>query len=141
MSVPPYDPPPDAYPQVYEAPRTGMATTSLVLGIISVPTICACVGPLLGLVAVILGLVATVRAGGQPERFGGKGRAIGGIITGVVGVLLVIPAIAAGMAVLATGGVASTAVNMQNIGQALQSYPRRLSGTIRRTSPCSTTQT
>jgi hypothetical protein len=121
MSEPPFPPPITAYSSVQvEAPRTGLATGALVLGIISIPTLCVCVGPLLGLVAAILGVVALVRAGGDPTRYGGKGRAVGGIITGVIGILLIIPAGVLGFMFGRTS--AGPMMTVQAVGVALQSY-------------------
>lgn len=123
MSGSPYPPPPPSATYAYaqaEPPRTGLATGALVLGIVSIPTLCVCVGPLLGLLAVVLGVVALVRAGGDPTRYAGKGRAIGGIITGVVGVLLVIPGVALGVSFVRHFGV--PVATIESIGTGLQSY-------------------
>jgi hypothetical protein len=102
---------------------TALATTSLVLGIIAIPTVCVCVGPLLGLVAVILGIVALVQVGNQPERFGGKGRAIGGIVTGSIGIVLIF---AAGMMAVPLarkfGGAFQAGVNLGLVADGLRSY-------------------
>ena len=72
-------------------PRTGMAITALVLGIVSLPTACVLIGPLLGLVALILGIVALVRVNKRPVEYGGKGMAIAGICCGAASFLLVLP--------------------------------------------------
>ena len=125
MSETPYPPPPpeNEYVQSYEAPSTGMATTALVLGIISIPTTCVCVGPLLGLVAIILGIVTMVRVGSQPERFSGKGKALGGILTGALSFVLAIVVFSMFGALMGkVMGVADTGINLTNIGIALQSY-------------------
>ncbi len=135
MSQTPLPPPPPgspyAYgPQFYVGPATGLATGALVLGIISIPTTCICIGPLLGLLAVILGLVAVTRAGREPERYGGKGRAVGGVVTGGLSVATVV----AFLAVVYTAGTelvkafpnvigaAHTVVGLENIGKGLQAY-------------------
>jgi hypothetical protein len=105
---------------------TALATTSLVLGIIAIPAVCICVGPLLGLVAVILGIVALVRVSNQPERFGGKGRAIGGIVTGSIGIMLIV---AAGMMTVPLarmfGGTFQSGVNLGLVADGLRSYQTR----------------
>jgi hypothetical protein len=67
--------------------RKGLAITSLVLGIISVPTLgLLAVG---AIVAVALGAVALKKINKEPAIYGGKGMAIAGIITGVVSLLLI----------------------------------------------------
>ncbi len=135
MSQTPLPPPPPvspyAYgPQLYAGPATGLATGALVLGIISIPTTCICVGPLLGLLAVILGLVAVTRAGSEPERYGGRGRAVGGIVTGGLSVVTVVAFLAvvyAAGAELAKAfpnviGAAHTVIGLENVGKGLQAY-------------------
>ena len=66
--------------------RQGYAIASLVLGILSLPTL----GLLLigALASIILGVVALVKAGREPEEYGGKGLAITGIVLAGVSVLL-----------------------------------------------------
>jgi type IV pilus assembly protein PilA len=72
------------------APRPvhrGYAIASLVLGILSIPTL----GLLLvgAMVSVILGVVALVKESRQPEEYGGKGMAITGIVLSGVSILVV----------------------------------------------------
>ena len=65
----------------------GLAVASLVLGIISVPTL-----GLLGvgaITAIVLGSIALNRIKKEPATHGGKGMAIAGIITGVASLLLI----------------------------------------------------
>jgi len=74
----------------YGAPRQvrrGYAIASLVLGILSLPT----VGLLLvgAMTSVALGVVALVKASRQPEEYGGKGMAITGIVLAGVSILLI----------------------------------------------------
>jgi type II secretory pathway pseudopilin PulG len=66
--------------------RRGYAIASLVLGILSVPT----VGLLLvgAMLSVILGVVALVKASRAPEEYGGKGMAIAGIVLAGVSVVI-----------------------------------------------------
>jgi type II secretory pathway pseudopilin PulG len=67
--------------------RKGLAIASLVLGIISIPTL-----GLLGvgaIVAIVLGVIALGRIKKEPAAYGGKGMAIAGIITSVVSLLLI----------------------------------------------------
>jgi hypothetical protein len=69
--------------------RTGMAVTSLVLGIIGFFTfgvlgIGACAG-------LVLGIVALNKSKKFPAQYGGEGLAIGGIVTNVLSLLSVVP--------------------------------------------------
>lgn len=69
--------------------RQGMAITSLVLGVLSIPTLgCLGIGALL---SVVLGIVALTRANREPHVYGGKGLAIGGIAAGALSLLVAIP--------------------------------------------------
>jgi hypothetical protein len=141
MSIPPNPPPAyppspgypqsgEPYPQTFSAPRTGLATAALVLGIISLPTTCVCIGPVVGLVAVILGIVAAARAGSQPVAYGGRGRAVAGIATGGVPVVLLLVVLV--VASLNPGAfrarlsklfrATQAAANLQNVGTALNAY-------------------
>ncbi len=95
MSATPY--PQGPLPPQYVIPprkRTGLATTSLVLGLISILTACICVGVPMGLVALILGIIATSNAYSRPEQYGGAGRAITGIVTGSLSSIFLFIAIA-----------------------------------------------
>ena len=66
--------------------RRGYAIASLVLGILSIPTIgLLLVGAMTG---VILGVVALVKANREPEEYGGKGMAITGIVLAAVSILI-----------------------------------------------------
>ena len=70
-------------------PRQGLAIASLVIGVLSVPTLgCLGVGALL---SIVLGIMALTRASRDPRQFGGKGFAIGGIVAGALSVLVAIP--------------------------------------------------
>ena len=62
--------------------RKGMATTALVLGILSPLLACVGIGFLTAIVALILGIVAMVKAGKEPGVYGGKGAAIAGTVLG-----------------------------------------------------------
>lgn len=69
--------------------RKGVAVASLVLGIISMPTLGVLgVGALLG---ITLGVFALVKAKRQPAEYGGQGLAIGGIVTSVLSLMLAVP--------------------------------------------------
>ena len=75
-------------PQTPTAGRTsGRATTSLILGILSIPlAIIPLLGWACGVVAIVLG--ATARGEIRRTGIGGNGRAMAGIICGVIGVVL-----------------------------------------------------
>lgn len=75
----------------------GMAIASLILGIISVVTVCIpYVALVLGVVAIILGAIARSKA--NAGTAGGKGMATVGLILGIVGIILVVIVVAAGVA-------------------------------------------
>jgi hypothetical protein len=75
--------------------RTGLALTSMILGIVSLPTSFFLVGLLLAPIGFILGIVGVVKANKQPRVFGGKGYAIAGIVTSCFSFFLILPIIAA----------------------------------------------
>lgn len=69
-----------------QSPRRGWAIASLVLGLLSVPTL-----GLLGigaLLSIIFGVVALVKASQQPEVYGAKGLAISGIVASALSVIV-----------------------------------------------------
>jgi hypothetical protein len=63
--------------------KTGLAVTSLVLGILSL----VCLGIFLGIPAVILGHIAYSRSRKQPDEYGGGGVAIAGLVTGYLSIV------------------------------------------------------
>jgi len=67
--------------------RKGLAITSLVLGIISIPTLGLLVVG--AIVAIVLGSIALNRIKKEPAIYAGKGMAVAGIVTGVVSLLLI----------------------------------------------------
>jgi type II secretory pathway pseudopilin PulG len=70
--------------------RKGLAVASLVLGIVSVPTLGLIgVGAIIG---IVLGVMALTRANKSPHEYGGRGLAIGGIVLNGVA-LVIIPVI------------------------------------------------
>jgi type II secretory pathway pseudopilin PulG len=82
--------------------RRGYAVASLVLGILSIPTL----GLLLvgAMASVILGVVALVKESRQPEEYGGKGMAITGIVLAGVSILI-LPVVAGIVAAIAIPNV------------------------------------
>jgi ribosomal protein L40E len=70
-----------------QLPASGLAITSLVLGIISTVAFFMC-GGIIGIPAVICGHIALSRANRFPERYGGRGLAIAGLATGYVGIVI-----------------------------------------------------
>jgi len=76
-----------SYIQPQPQTRKGLAIASLILGIVSVPTL-----GLLGvgaITAIVLGAIALSRRKKEPAIYGGKGMAMAGIITSVVSILLI----------------------------------------------------
>lgn len=80
MSIGPFAPP------ATHARRRGLAIASLVVGILSLPTL-GLVG--FGAIAsVVLGIVALVKANREPARYGGTGLAISGIVCGAASIVI-----------------------------------------------------
>ncbi len=129
MSEPPAEPlPSDApfldYASPPEKPRSGMAITALVLGVLAL--FCPPLALPLGVPAIVLGIIALVRVGRQPRRHGGKGLAIGGICTGGGAILLLPLMIAILLPSLARAReIAKRAVcssHLRGIGQSVMVY-------------------
>ena len=78
-----------AAPEHRPALKQGMAIASLVLGILSLPSL-GCLG-IGALVAIVLGIVALTRANREPHVYGGKGFAIGGIVAAAMSLVVAIP--------------------------------------------------
>jgi type II secretory pathway pseudopilin PulG len=77
------------YSNIQPQPQTrkGMAIASLVLGILSIPTLgLLVVGAIM---AIVLGVIALNRIKKEPATYGGKGMAIAGIITSGLSLLLI----------------------------------------------------
>jgi membrane-bound ClpP family serine protease len=94
-NVPPTQQPP-SWPTAPSAPRNGIGTAALVLGIIGLVLAVIVLGGLVGIVAVILGIVGLgrVRRGEATNR----GVAIGGIVTGALAIVISGIIVAAGAA-------------------------------------------
>jgi prepilin-type processing-associated H-X9-DG protein len=71
------------------SPKSGLAVTSLILGILA----CCCFGFLTGIPAIILGIVTLSRTSRDPARYSGAGLGIAGLITGSIGTILCVIAI------------------------------------------------
>lgn len=67
-------------------PQSGLAITSMILGILSL-LLC---GPFLGIPAVICGHIALSRSQKNPAQFGGGGFAITGLVTGYIGIAMIV---------------------------------------------------
>ena len=65
-------------------PRNGLATASLILGILSL----VCLGLFTGIPAIICGHLARGKARRAPEEFGGAGMALSGLVLGYIGVVV-----------------------------------------------------
>lgn len=95
---------------------SGMAVTSMILGILAIPLGCVLVGIVLGLVALILGIVSLWAINREPQRLGGKGYAITGIVTGALGMVVIGPALA-------------IAILLPSLGKAKEMTNRTICGT------------
>lgn len=88
MSDPnPYQPGavPSNTPNINQTPKTsGLAITSLILGIVSIPLVFVCLGFLTALLAIIFGIIGLVVINGSNGMLKGKGMAITGIITSIL---------------------------------------------------------
>jgi hypothetical protein len=66
-----------------------LATTGLILGIISVTVgLCCCYGFPMNLAGLTLSLIALLKIRDYPERFQGRGIAIAGLVLSIIGLLL-----------------------------------------------------
>lgn len=69
--------------------NSGLATTSLVLGILSLVLMIICIGPLLAIPAVICGHIALGKIKRSGGTLGGSGSAIAGLVTGYISLALI----------------------------------------------------
>jgi len=110
----------------YGAPQQplsqGMATTSLVTGLLSLLP-CPIIMSIVGLVT---GIIALVRTGREPDRYGGRGMAIAGIVTSSVSIMLFPLLISIFLPSLSRARELSKrtvcAANMRGIAQAMYIY-------------------
>jgi hypothetical protein len=96
-----YGPPPMGCDPGYyggHARTHSLATTSLALGISSLPTACCCwmVSPALCIAAILCGVIALQKIKQQPDVHGGQGVAVAGIVLGAIGLLASLGMFAAG---------------------------------------------
>jgi hypothetical protein len=92
-------PPPTGYTNYQTPPPAkpmGLAVTSMILGILSIPICCLWfISAPLGIVAIVLGIMAKNAA--DRGEAGGRGMALTGIITGAIGALLAITLLLIGL--------------------------------------------
>ncbi len=110
-------------------PTSGLATTAMVLGIISLPLACLGIGIVTGIVALILGIMALGRTGDPPYAQKGKGLAITGLTLGGTSILLgpVAVVLMIGIMLPALGAARRTARQVQNSSQLRQIHLGMLS--------------
>jgi hypothetical protein len=84
VPAPRIGPPPVGAPGPMQPPQNGLATTSLVLGILSM----VCFGVLTGIPAIICGHIARGRARSAPMQHGGAGMALAGLIMGYISLVM-----------------------------------------------------
>ncbi len=76
-------------PPVPAVQKCGLATWSLVLGIMAIVLSMVCIGPLFAIPAVICGHIAYGRVKHSGGRLTGDGLALGGLITGYISIALI----------------------------------------------------
>ena len=103
-----------------EVKKNGMATASLVLGIISIPTaFMGWVGIICGILAIIFAIVAKNKIKADSDLAHTNGAATGGLITGIIGmVLAIIMIVIALMFVAAVVDGVTDLENLQEFGDA-----------------------
>lgn len=81
---------PYAYPNYQQMKKsTGLAVASLVVGIISIPTLSFLgIGAITG---IVLSTIALSKIKREPARYGGQGLAIGGLVTSILSVVIAVP--------------------------------------------------
>ena len=100
------------------AKKNGIATASLVLGILSIVLFLASwVAVILGILAIIFGVVAKNKIKADPE-LPGAGAAKTGLITGIIGIVLAIVVIV--LAIMAAKALMEGAINSQEFDDAMR---------------------
>lgn len=117
-----FPPPPNQYTANL---KTGLAITSMVIGIIAL-VFCG-LGILIAPVGLILSIVALVKANKKPHIYGGKGFAIAGVATNAISLLVIVPIIAAIaipnlLAARRAAYEGSAVKNLQTLASAQQAY-------------------
>lgn len=73
------------------AQRTnGFATTSLILGILSIIATCCCYGLPFNLLGLVFGIIAIIQIRSEPDRYSGEALAIGGIVLSSLSLVFII---------------------------------------------------
>ncbi|HVT80688.1 MAG TPA: DUF4190 domain-containing protein, partial [Phycisphaerae bacterium] len=125
---PPQTPGEDPLSYNSAGPKTsGMAITSMVLGIVSIPLMCIWgAGILTAIPAIILGIIAMSSINKNPQQATGKGMAIAGIATGAGSFLVIAAAAAILIPSLGKARELSNrsvcAANMRGISQSMNLY-------------------
>ena len=111
-----------------EIKKNGMATASLVLGIISIPTaFMGWVGIICGILAIIFAIVAKNKIKADSDLAHTNGAATGGLITGIIGmVLAIIMIVIALMFVAAVVDGVTDLENLQEFGDAMENLGNQL---------------
>jgi hypothetical protein len=127
---------PPTPPAVTSAPRTcGLATASLVLGILGLVCLLPIISPILALIFGIIALGQISRSCGSIK---GQGRAIAGLVLGGVGLLVIIPAFLAALLLPALNQArfkarqAACVNNVKQIGLGCAMYADEHNGTLPR---------
>jgi Domain of unknown function (DUF4190) len=77
-------------PRLIRSADQTIPTIALVLGILSLPTVCCAGGLWLGIPAAVLGFIGMRNADSDSGRYGGRGMAVAGVVLGVVSFLATI---------------------------------------------------
>jgi hypothetical protein len=116
LAPPPPPSGPAAFAQQPQPPSSGLAITSMVLGIVSV-IMC---GPFSGIPAVICGHIALDRSKKLPLQYRGGGMAIAGLVTGYIGCTIMCLAFTAGLLLPALAAAKKKAVQIQCVNNLKQ---------------------
>lgn len=109
----PYTPRPFPQAAPTTPPASGLAITSLVLGILS---LVACLGIFAGIPAIVCGHLARGRAKRQPEAYTGAGMALAGLILGYLSIVLT-ALVVTGLIIYVSTLARAAAIGGGNFGQ------------------------